>query len=373
MTAEALGSADDFTDRGQALWGVLREHYEADPELESAHRDVLQGQLRTRFPRLGNDFDAMLGGLDPSPPVENLIDLLVSSRQSALEREMAVALVEGQSSLFETLLSTYRACEGLDLTTDTLVGVDPTELLAVVEAGNRIPILPAHLSPHIRGGLLPGHNCLIYGRPEIGKSALALNCARHASEADFRVGYWENEDPIVTTQLRMVQAICNATEEQVRVHGGRYRSVLEAAGYYDRIFFRESPDGSIAEIEAWVEQNQLDLVIINQMVNLRTQGDNRVLELSNIARGQRALAKRQGCAVIGVAQAGESAIGRSILRLQDLEWSNTGVQATLDLMLGVSALEAHPMQRTLSLCKNKLAGNHDTLVLNFDPQRSRVE
>lgn len=375
ITAAVLNHDARLSDRGKAFWTVLQDHYEADPTLSRAHLDLLKAQLESRYPRHKDEMLAIVEQLDPNPPIENLQEVLVTARREALSRDMAIALVEKSYETFETLLSDWRVVDDLQTEASSLVGTDPTELLAVMEAGNRIPIGPKHVSDTLRGGLLPGHNALIFGRPEVGKSALAITCGRYAAEAGYRTGIWENEDPLATTQLRMVQAICNATEDQVRVDGGRYRSVLERAGYFDRIFFRESPDGSIAEIEAWVEKEDLDLVIINQMVNLRTQQDNRVLELSQIARGQRALAKRQECAVIGVAQAGESAIGRSILRLADLEWSNTGVQATLDLMIGIGMNDEQENmgQRTLHLCKNKLGGTHDVLLVEFDKQRTRID
>lgn len=373
ITAAALNQDATLSDRGKAFWAVLQEHYEADPTLSRAHVDLLRTQLEQRYPR-HEAIVAVLDNLDPSPPIENLQEVLITTRRQSLARDMSVALMEESYGTFEELLSEWRGVDDLLYENQSKIGTEPSDLLAVVESGNRIPIGPPHLCEVIRGGMLPGHNALIFGRPEIGKSALAINCARYALEAGFRVGIWENEDPLVTTQLRTVQAICNATESQIRVNGGRYRPLLERAGYFDRLFFYESPDGSVAEIESWVERENLDLVIINQMVNLRTNADNRVLELSNIARGQRALAKRQSCAVIGVAQAGESAEGRSAIRLADLEWSNTGVQATLDLMMGIGAREEQidVGQRTLHLCKNKLGGTHDILLLDFDREKSRV-
>jgi hypothetical protein len=375
ITAAALNQDATLSDRGKAFWTVLQDHYEADPALARAHVDLLRAQLESRYPRHKDDMLAIVEQLDPNPPIENLQEVLTTARRTALSRDMSIALVEGSYETFEALLGDWRVVDDLQYESESLLGTDPSDLLAVMEAGNRIPIGPAHLNAALRGGMLPGHNALIFGRPEVGKSALAISCARYAIEAGYRVGIWENEDPLTTTQLRAVQAICNATEDQVRVDGGRYRAVLERAGYFDRLYFRESPDGSIAEIEAWVEKEDLDLIIINQMVNLRTKQDNRVLELAQIARGQRALAKRQECAVIGVAQAGESAIGRSVLRLADLEWSNTGVQATLDLMIGIGVNDDQENmgQRTLHLCKNKLGGTHDVLLVEFDKQRSRIQ
>jgi hypothetical protein len=353
---EALGYWQDFTDRGKGLWDALRDHYEADPGLQSCHMSVFLQQVRLRYPRLADDYESYLGTLDPDPPTTNLAELLVAQHREAVGREMAIALVEGSHDVFEALLADYRAADEVLAESDTLVGTELSDLLAVQESGNRIPIGPDKLNAAIRGGALPGHNVLLFGRPEIGKSAVALEMMVSAARAGYRTGFWENEDPLATTQIRAVQNICNASEADVRVNAGRYRPVLEQAGYFDRMFFRE--------------------VIINKMVNLRTtaSGDNRTLALSDIARGQRAMAKRRQCVVVGVAQAGESAINRSILRLEDLEWSNTGVQATLDLMIGIGANEQllQHDERVLSLCKNKLGGTHDHLVVDFFKERSKV-
>jgi replicative DNA helicase len=371
---EALGHPQNFTDRGKGLWDVLREHYDADPGLERAHEPILLRQLAVRYPRLEDDYAQYLDDLDSDPPVENLVDLLVETRQKDLARDMAVALVEGSLETFEALLSEYRSTEDLVNVGSTSLGTELSDLLAVQESGNRIPLGPARLNAAIRGGALPGHNVLIFGRPEIGKSALALAVLKAAGAAGYRVGMWENEDPLSTTQIRAVQCITESTEEEVRVNAGRLRHTLGEHGYYDRMFFRESPDGTIAEIDAWVEKHSLDVVIINQMVNLRTSAENRVLELSTIARGMRGIAKRRNCVVVGVAQAGESAAGRSQLRLEDLEWSNTGVQATLDLMIGIGADERLEQngERWISLCKNKLGGTHDNILLDFDKERSHI-
>lgn len=373
ITADALNQDATLSDRGKAFWAVLQDHYEADPTLSRAHVDLLREQLSQRYPR-HEAVISVLDNLDPNPPIENLKEVLITTRRQALAKDMSIALMEESYSTYEQLHGQWRDVDDLIHENLSTLGTDPSDLLKVMETGNRIPIGPPQLCGAIRGGMLPGHNALIFGRPEIGKSALALNAARYAALAGCRVGFWENEDPLVTTQLRMVQAICNATEDQIRVNGGKYRPLLDRAGYYDRMFFYESPDGSISEIESWVERESLDLVIVNQMVNLRTNADNRVLELSTIARGQRALAKRQHCAVIGVAQAGESADNHSALRLADLEWSNTGVQATLDLMIGIGAREkdVDTGSRTLHLCKNKLGGTHDILLVDFDRTRSRI-
>ena len=121
---EALGYYQDFTDRGRGLWEALKAHYEADPGLEQAHVNVLQQQLALRFPRQADDYAAYIADLDPSPPVENLTDVLIRGRRDALARDMAITLVEGSYGAFETLLSDFRATEELSLTSDTLVGTE---------------------------------------------------------------------------------------------------------------------------------------------------------------------------------------------------------------------------------------------------------
>ena len=128
-------------------------------------------------------------------------------------------------------------------------------------------------------------------------------------------------------------------------------------------------------MEAWIEKYRLELVVVNQFVNLKsTAQENRVLELRTLAVGTRAIAKRQRCVMVLVGQAGETGENRRVLRMGDFEFSNTVVQAQMDLIIGIGTDEAMPEgYRMWSLPKNKLGGIHDPFMVPTDPWRNRVK
>ena len=78
--------------------------------------------------------------------------------------------------------------------------------------------------------------------------------------------------------------------------------------------------------------------------------------------------------MLTVHQAGDSADGRRVLRMGDLEWSNTAIQAAIDVLIGYGAdddLDAKN-QRMLSLPKNKRGGTHDRISLECRVQRAKL-
>lgn len=362
---------------GKALFRVLTDYYERDPDVQSAEPFMFAELLKQAYPHNHDRVIQLHDSLDPDPPVENLRALLLEEKVQNYREQISVALMEKRDDEANELwaeLATLRSGEDDD-DADEYAGTDPEHLLATVEAGNRIPLVCAQLTGLTRGGALPGHHLLFFGRPEVGKSLVAFNLLDRAARAGYRVGFWENEDPIAATQLRAAQAICNATEEELRVGLAANRRNLAEAGWNDRIFFKESPDGSVAEIEEWVGRHNLDVVVVNQLPNLRTlQRDNRVLELFGLARGLRALAKRRRCVVASIAQAGDSAEGRRVLRLGDLDGSNTAVQGQVDLMVGIGADERalHQGHRIFTAIRNKLSGRLEPLQVTVDRWRNRV-
>jgi hypothetical protein len=374
----ATGHERELTDTGRAVLDVLSEFYDRDVDAQHCDSTLLRELVRQKHPHNYERVYHLLDTLEENPAVENIREILLGQRKQHYRELISIALMEGRDDDAADLWSEMGdlSLEAFDEDLDEYCGTDPTVLLAAMEAGNRIPLVCDQLTEHTRGGAIPGHHLLFFGRPEIGKSLAAFNLVRTAGNAGHRVGFWENEDPISATQLRCAQAICNATEGDVRVNLGRYQPVLEAAGWYDRIFFKESADGSVREIEAWVEKHDLDLVIVNQLPNLKAaSADTRIQELWAIARGLRALAKRQQCVVASVAQAGDSADGKRVLRLGDLDGSNTAVQGQVDLMVGIGMdqvlEETH--QRCLSLIRNKLSGQLSNLFVKFDAPRNYME
>jgi hypothetical protein len=88
----------------------------------------------------------------------------------------------------------------------------------------------------------------------------------------------------------------------------------------------------------------------------------------------RALAKIRNIGAVSVTQAADSAINKLYLEMGDVYFSNIAIQAQVDLMIGIG-MDNQAQQnntRVLSLCKNKLTGNHVPLHVLVDPKLSKV-
>lgn len=358
---------------------MIEEWYETDPDAERVDSVLLITQVEQQYPRHAEALTQAIKSLAGRESPENFRKVLLEGQRQVLREEMIMKLADRDDAGYAALALEYEALGELTVDEDDYVGTDPAELYRDVVEGECIPLGIQELNDCMRGGPLKGQHIVLFGRPEMGKSLLALNALATAAWAGYRVGYWENEDDIAVTQMRAVQAITGATEGEVcagvREDGSDIRLDLSDAGWYDRIFFKESSGGTLPEIRAWIQKHELDLCIINQLSNLDArERDNRTLELGALAQGSRAIGRQTKCTMVDVHQAGESAEGRRVLRMSDLEWSNTAMQATYDIMIGMGAdQDAQNMgQRVLTFCKNKRGGTHDRVLVRVDKTRNLI-
>jgi hypothetical protein len=117
--------------------------------------------------------------------------------------------------------------------------------------------------------------------------------------------------------------------------------------------------------------------MVNQLRNLSMGEANKVIALEEAAKEARNIGKRNNCAVISVTQAGDSADGKRFLEMGDVDFSNTGIPAQCDVLLGIGADEAmlKNMERGISFPKNKVGvGNnsHDPVIVKVRPDISRM-
>lgn len=227
-----------------------------------------------------------------------------------------------------------------------------------------IPELDAKLGMGLKGG----NTVLVYGRPEMGKSLLAINLAKGLAEQGLRGIYFENEEPASTTRMRFLCSIANCTRSQLP-HIKNKKPLQEVA---DRIVVHPLTPGTLGEIEAL--SRGFDWVVVNQLRNLNYRDSNKVVALEELAKGNRTIAARNNLISIMVSQAGDSAEGKRILTMGDVDFSNTGIPAAMDLMIGIGAdkdlLDNH--YRCLSLPKNKIGTTHDSVLVKIDPYKSLV-
>lgn len=163
-------------------------------------------------------------------------------------------------------------------------------------------------------GFQPGELIVIAGRPSMGKTALALNIARNASlETGEPAAIFSVEMSKEQLSLRMLSA--EAGVDSSRMRGGFLSQtdlarINRAAGaLYDiPIFIDDSPSISALEIRAKARRMKMEkglcLIIIDylQLMKGRASAERRELEISEISRSLKALAKEINIPVVALSQ-----------------------------------------------------------------------
>jgi replicative DNA helicase len=184
--------------------------------------------------------------------------------------------------------------------------------------GNRslvtgVPTGFSHLD-NLTSGLQNSDLIILAARPSMGKTALALNIARNAAvDANVPVAIFSLEMSKEQLSLRM---LCSeARIDSSRLRGGFFsmedwHRLTDAAGVLSEspIYIDDSPSLSIMEIRAKSRRLKMDknigLVIIDylQLMQGRAGAERRDLEISEISRGLKALAKELNLPVVALSQ-----------------------------------------------------------------------
>ena len=177
---------------------------------------------------------------------------------------------------------------------------------------------------------------IIAGRPGMGKTALALNIAKHAAVVhNIPVAIFSLEMSKDQLSLRM---LCS----EAKVDSSRLRSgfitqedwikITDAAGALSQspVFIDDSPSISALEIRAKSRRLKMDknigLIIIDyiQLMKGRVSAERRDLEVSEISRSLKALAKELNLPVVALSQLNRKLEERSDKRPQLADLRESG-------------------------------------------------
>lgn len=167
---------------------------------------------------------------------------------------------------------------------------------------------------NLTSGLQRSDLIILAARPSMGKTALALNIARNAAvDANIPVAIFSLEMSKEQLSLRMLCA--EARIDSSRLRGGFFsmedwHRLTDAAGILSEspIFIDDSPSLSAMDIRAKARRLKLDknigLVIIDylQLMQGRRTAERRDLEISEISRALKALAKELDLPVLALSQ-----------------------------------------------------------------------
>ncbi len=371
----------EATPQAWELLKILGEFYKKNKDAQGIDKESLQEwvSLTVENPKHAMDFIELVKSLPEVGSSMAVAGIVREQKVKATRLKLAAAFQSGGDT--HTLLRKFE-----ELQRDPNEGVvllsDKENFLSTFEevtSGNRIRLWPKRLQ-QATGGALKGHHIVVFARPERGKSLFTINLVAGFLYDGLRVLYIGNEDPIVSIKSRIVSRLCGATKEQFE---------SDISGYYDKAAERgignlraeRLTPGSVTEIEALVKEHKPDVLVVDQLRNLNTRagGDGITTRIDVAAQEIRELLGTYDMIGISIAQAGAGQFNENdtkvFLSESDIDSSKTGLPAAADLLIGIGGSEEQIAtgQRGISLCKNKLSGDHAKFLVRFDIHRNRVE
>lgn len=369
----------ELSEQGKIVWRGVSDYYDADPLARCADPELLGEAIARTVPvdkhkEMFRRLVHSIAEFEASPA--NVVQDLIGAKRERIGQELAAELLAGRPA--DELLEKYNdilvTTDFEDEEEDARQGYSVVDLVNTdFDRDNLIHVLPDSLNKRLDGGVKPGHHILVYARPEMGKTMLVIEMMAGFARHGHTTLYIGNEDPMADINMRVVNRLSGMTKLEVQADPQKADTLAREAGYENMILKSLTP-GTVREITQLIEKFQPDVLVLDQLRNLSMGQDNYVLALEGAAKQARQWAKRYSCVVVSVTQAGDSAAGKAVLDMGDVDFSNTGIPSQCDVMVAMGASEAqlNAGERMLSLPKNKVSGIHEYFAVSVEPHLSKV-
>lgn len=360
---------------------VIDNYYETDQECQHVDPDVLTKELELSLGPKHKDMGANIvnGILEEDISEINLARLLVKLKRLRIGADLSIKLLDGSAEeQINKLISDYvEVGESItDIVEDKNLyhNVSIHSVLEKIEIKNRIPLYPKSLNERIKGGAIRGQNILIFARPEMGKTLFAINLIGGFLHKGLRVLYVGNEDPCSAIIPRVISRLVEAPIEEIQTDPSSFQERLEKRNY-NNLYLEDVTPGTWPFIRKRIKEIQPDVLVIDQIRHIQCGNLSKVEQMERVAIEARNAAKTYNILSIGITQAGDSAEDKPVLGMSDVDFSNTGMQGAVDLMIGIGANEEMINQgrRMISLPKNKIGGVHDFFPVQYIIPINKVE
>lgn len=378
-TLESIKASDNFSDIGKITYEAVRAYYVRDNMATGVDKGLVTAYLERKYPKKADLFRTQLSQCGGGS-VPNIIEEAMALRRRSVKDQLAAAFtVEDNDSAIDELLSEYERCKTGNTEASGEAkdyhGKTVEEILEKASSSAKIMVLPEAITEATDGGLLLGHHVLVFARPDCGKTTLAITMSYGFLKQGLPVLYVGNEDPLDDVLLRMLTRLTGMDKRAIEKDPCKAQRIADKRNF-SNFYPIEMFPGTIREIEAAVIEIQPKILVVDQARNINMPGKLRseTDRLERVEREIRRLGKQYGMVTISFTQAGDSAHGRLILEMNDVDNSNTGMQSSADLMvgMGVNNDAERNGRRVLSFPKNKLGGSKEHRQVNFDPRYNRI-
>lgn len=158
-------------------------------------------------------------------------------------------------------------------------------------------------------------------------TALILTMACGFAKQGARGIVFNNEERIERLRMRALCCCTGMTKIEILADPQRAKALAEENGYHNIIFISLSP-GTLGQIDSFVDKYQPAWIVVDQIRNLAMKSENRTNQLEAAATGVRNIGKKYNVITISVTQAGDSAEGKAVLEMGDVDNSNCLARGT---------------------------------------------
>lgn len=375
-------SPDSLSPYGRLALALASEFYEKDESAKKIDREIILATLEHRFEKsaqhreLYDEYIKQCSAIDVSSV--NLVDLILETKRSDVGNRLGAALLNKEKSTkIDELIEQYSNLSAVKHVEEEEIyeGGSLDDLIdEAFDPANRIELYPKSLNTVLEGKTKRGHHIVIAARPETGKTAITLSIARAFAMQGLRFIIFGNEEPVIDTRVRMASCLTGMTADQIRENKKVANERLEKFNWNNIIFIPLNP-GTPREINRYLDRYHPDGFAVDQIRNMNVGGETRVNQLEMAATFMRNAGKKHNALAVSITQAGDSADNKLVLGMGDVDFSNTGIPATADLMLmaGVNPEFDQLNQRMFNLPKNKISAKHSHWAVRINPTLSRIE
>lgn len=370
--SKCLNNAHIFSSLGTRVVEEVQSFYNVDPSAEHVDLDLIKQKLIAENPKKDFLIEEYFANIPAEVSALNVVKLCEDMYKDSLRSDLILCLNSKDDERADELIKQLQSFS-VEEDEEGIYNATPIEELNKHFTGtNLIPIYPTALNTILGGGVPRQSQICIVARPDVGKSTVAINMAVGAAEKGFRVLYVGNEDPAPKMVMRILSRFLRKPEHEFRNQPDTDQIALDRG--YSNIFFKEMHPGNYAELRAWIVKLNPDVVVIDQIRNMNFKADSMTINLEQGVIATRNLAKEFNLVMVVITQAGDSATNKVVLDMNDVEWSNTGVSAQADLMIGVGQNPNLKEQGIviLSFPKNKLCAPIKPMSANIDYELNRI-
>lgn len=319
---------EKMVERGlEAKHTTLKDYFEKDEGLASVGGAQYLAELQTQVPVINNIQDYAQTIYDRYLRREIIrmnIDTNSDAYKFDIEQDAVKIIEQAESKLFA--LSENGISQGgfVTLKSSVMTAIEIAE--KAYKSDGHVTGITTGLTDldHKLGGLHPSDLLILAARPSMGKTSLAINIAYNAAKAyaegdmyhGARVGFFSLEmssDQLATRILSDESGISGDDIRKGNIKETDFRKFAEASQKLSQVplYIDDTPALSIGAVRTRARrlkrQHGLDLLMIDYLQLLQGSGSaqssgNRVLEISEITRGLKAIAKELQIPVIALSQ-----------------------------------------------------------------------